>query len=181
MNINTLRKNYDKLNPKERFAAIVAAASRNDEQEREALLQSAPRKSFSVPHTWGLSDAFQFLSMWHAMNQLGYAVFFYFLLQMGDVDEREIQIEGKAIRFSDGFLLAQQRVLEGCEAWRQICKEYGVDPAVMLEGLPCLEMIQMIELIMRAANQDNPLELTNLQETIDGYREAIEHKRREWE
>lgn len=84
MNINTIRKNYDKLNPKERFAALTAAVIRIDEQERKALLQSAPRKVFSFPNTYGLSEAFNFLSMWHVMNQLGYAASFYWLLQTDD-------------------------------------------------------------------------------------------------
>ncbi len=181
MNINTLRKNYDKLNPKERFAAIVAAGLRNDDQERKALLQSAPRKHWSIPNTYGLSDAFIFLSMWHVMSQLGFAASFYWLLQMDDLGEKKIHIGEQAVNFGDAFILVQRRVLEGREAWRAICKEYGIDPDRMLDALPYIEMIEMTELIVRAMSKDNPIELTDLQETINGYREAIESKRREWE
>jgi len=181
MNINTLRKNYDKLNPKERFAALVAAALRNDDQERKALLQSAPRKHWSMPNTYGLSEAFIFLSMWHVINQLGYAASFYWLLQMDDLGENEIHIGEQVINFVDAFILLQRRILEGREAWRAICNEYGIDPDKMLDALPYVEMVEMDELMITVMNQNSPLELTDLQETINGYREAIESKRKEWE
>ena len=181
MNINTLRKNYDKLNSRERFAALHAAALRNDEQERKALMQSSPRKQWSIPTLRGLYDAFEFLAMWHVMSQLGYAASFYWLLQMEGWGEDEVQIGEQAVNFGDAYLLVQRRILEGREAWRAICKEYGIDPDASLEGLPYIEMIEMTELVARAGNQDSPLELTDLQENIDGYREAIESKRKEWE
>jgi len=181
MNINTLRKNYDKLNPKERFAALVAAALRNDEQERKALLQSAPRKHWSISNTYGLSDAFIFLSMWHVMSQLGYAASFYFLLEMDDLGASKIHIGEEVVNFGDAFILVQRRILEGREAWRAICNEYGIDPNAMVDGYPYVEMIEMTELIMRAMSNDNPIELTDLQETVNGYREVIESKRKEWE
>lgn len=181
MNINTLRKNYDKLNPRERFAALQAAVLRNDEQERKALMQSAPRKQWSIPNTYGLADAFDFLSTWHVMNQLGYAASFYFLLQVDDLGEDEINIGEQAVNFGDAFILLQRRILEGREAWRAICNEYGVDPDKLLEGLPYIEMMKMTELIVRAGNDESPIELTDLQETLNGYREVIETKRREWE
>jgi hypothetical protein len=178
MNINAIQKHYDKLTVKERFAALVAAGMRGDDQEREALLRSAPRKTFSVPHTYGLSEAFISLSMWHVIDQLGYAVTFYFLI-FNDEIESDIQIEG--FDFNDIMILLQRRILTGREAWRAICKEYGVDPEKMLEALPYTEMIDLVELIVRAANHDAPLELTDLQETIDGLRAVIETKRKEWE
>jgi hypothetical protein len=181
MNINKLRKSYDKLCVTERFAALVAAAIRNDDEECKALLQSAPRKTFSFPNTYGLSDAFQFLSMWHMMNQLGYTASFYWLLQMDDLGEDKIHIGEEPFDYNDAFILLQRRILEEREAWRAICNEYGIDPDKMLEYFPCVEMVEMSELIMRAMSKDSPIELTDLQENINGYRTAIEHKRKEWE
>jgi hypothetical protein len=181
MNINTLRKNYDKLNPKERFAALHAAALREDEQERKALLQSAPRKHWSLPDTHGLSDAFEWLSTWHVMNQLGYAAGLFWLMQMDDLGEEDVHIGEQTVNFGDAFSLLQRRILEGWEAWRAICKEYGIDPDAILEGLPHVETMEMTELIMRAASHASPIELTDLQATINGYRRAIETKRKQWE
>lgn len=176
-----LQKHYDKLTARERFAALTAAVIRNDEQERKALLQSAPRKVFSYPNTQGLYDAFFFLSMWHVMNQLGYAASLYFMLEMIWDESETIQIGDVIINFDDAFILVQRRILEGCEAWRVICKEYGQDPNFWLDTLPFVETLETMELITRAANKDNPLELTDLQETINGYRKAIETKSAGWE
>jgi len=176
MNIKNLQKHYDKLTAKERFAAIVAAGIRNDDQERAALLQSAPCKVFSFPHTYGLSDAFEWLAFWHVMNQLGYAAVFYHLLAH---DEIEADINGMT---SDDMLgLIQRRILEGRGAWRAICQEYGIDPAQMLDGLPFIEMIEIMELTVTAAAQIRPIELTDLPQAIEGYRAAIEQKSKGWE
>jgi hypothetical protein len=175
MNINAIQKHYDKLTIKERFAALVAAGMRGDDQERDALLRSAPRKVFSFPNTYGLSDTFEFLSMWHVLNQLGYVASFYCLLGMGD-DERE--------EIFDGALAGLLFFLTNCEAWRAICKEYGVDPEKILEGLPFAEIMTMTELValrVYDALYNAPLELPELQETIDGLRAVIETKRKDWE
>jgi hypothetical protein len=187
MNINTLRKNYDKLNPKERFAAIMAAASRNDEQEHIALLQSAPRKAFTVPNTYGLSEAFIFLSMWHVMNQLGLIAHFYYIPNViNDENEiiRGVKIENKPFSYGDAMDFLAKRILTNSEAWRALCNEYGVDPDYLLSIFPYIEMIEVTELIMRAMNHESSLELTDLpdlENTINGYREVIESKRKEWE
>jgi hypothetical protein len=176
MDIKNLRKNYDKLTVKERFAAIVAAGMRGDDQERKALLQSAPRKRFSIPDTWGISEAFEWAATWHVMNQLGYAASFYYLLFSEDENFKIADVT-----YNDAMILIQRRILTEREAWRAICKEYGVDPEKILEGLPYIEMIDLTELTARAAYIDAPLELPELQETIDGLRAAIEYKRKDWE
>lgn len=169
MDIKTLRKNYDKLTANERFSLLVAAGARGDDNEREALLATAPSKTWRVPTTRGLGEAFNFVSLWHIMNQLGYAASLYCLLQIGDDEE-----------ILDGALAGLWHFLTNCEAWRAICKEYGVDPEKILEGLPFIEIIDMTELLARRM-YDTPLELTELQETIDSLRAIIETKRKEWE
>ena len=170
MNINTLRKNYDKLNSKERFAAIMAASSRDDEQEYKALLQSAPHKSFSLPHTWGLSEAFQFLSNWHVMNQLGCAVTLFFCMFL-DKDKD----------IGDELELIQRCILTEREAWRTICKENGLDADAMLKAYPFIEAIELVEDMVTRINHESPLELPELQETIDTFREVVNRKRKTWE
>jgi hypothetical protein len=184
MNINAIQKHYDKLTVKERFALIVAAGVRNDDQELDALLRSAPRKVFSFPNTYGLSDAFIFLSMWHVMNQLGLCASVYYIAIVGEDESKlkGVKIAGKPFTFGDGMDFLFTRIMTNCEAWRVICKEYGVDPEKMLEGYPYIEMIDLTELTARTAYLDAPLELPELQETIiNGYREVIETKRKQWE
>ncbi|MCX6060334.1 MAG: hypothetical protein NTW69_19585, partial [Chloroflexi bacterium] len=111
----------------------------------------------------------------HVMNQLGLAATFYFLL----FNEGDIKI--KDFEYNDAMLLLQRRILEGCEAWRAVCKEYGVDDMKMLDGLPYSETIDMMELTVRAANADAPIELSDLADTIEGYKSAIETMRKKWE
>lgn len=183
MNIKDLQKHYDKLTVKERFALIVAAGARNDDQDREALLRSAPRKAFSFPNTYGLSDAFEWLSMWYVMNQLGLCASAYYLTTIVEDESKltGVKIAGKPFNFGDALDILFKRIATNCEAWRATCKEYGVDPEKILEGLPYIEMIELTELTAQMAIDDAPLELPKLQETIDGLRAAIESKRKHWE
>ncbi|MEK6753468.1 MAG: hypothetical protein AABZ00_14520 [Chloroflexota bacterium] len=183
MNINAIQKHYDKLTIKERFALLVAAGARKDDQDRDALLRSAPRKVFSFPNTYGLSDAFEWLAMWHVMNQLGLCASAYYITIVVE-DESEltgVKIAGRPFNFEDALDFLFMRIMTNCEAWRAICKEYGIDPEKILEGLPYIEMIELSELTARAAYLDAPLELPELQETVNGYREVIETKRKQWE
>lgn len=183
MNINTIQKHYDKLTVKERFALLVAASARGDDQDREALLRSAPRKVFSFPNTYGLSDAFEWLAMWHGMNQLGICASAYYLAIVVE-DESEnthVKIAGEPFSFGDALDILFKRIVTNCEAWRVICKEYGVDSEKILEGLPYIEMIELTELTARERYFDAPLELPELQETVNGLRAVIEHKRKDWE
>jgi hypothetical protein len=175
MNISTIRKNYDKLTAKERFAAIMAAVARGDGQEQKALVQSAPRKQWSIATTYGLSEAFRFLSMWHVMNQLGYAATYLYLLGVGD------EFGDKSFNFCDTLARLERRILEGREAWHAICQEYGIDSETMLKNFPFVEMIDMAESSVRDMNQENPLDLPNLEERINTLREVIESIRKEWE
>ena len=59
MNTNGIQRQYGKLTAKERFSAVLAAGLRGDDQEREALMTTAPQVCFSVAHTHGLSEAWQ--------------------------------------------------------------------------------------------------------------------------
>jgi len=183
MNIKDLQKHYDKLTIKERFALIVAARGRNDDQEQDALLRSAPRKIFSFPNTYGILDSFDWLAMWHVMNQLGLCASAYYLTTVVE-NEREltgVKIASKPFNFRDALDFLFKKIVTNCEAFRVICKEYGVDPEKILEGLPYIEMIELTELTARTADIDTLLELPELQETIEGLRAVIEHKCKSWE
>ena len=52
MNLNgvtkTIRKQYDKLSPSERFTMLLAALARQDDSERQALLETCPRKTYRM-------------------------------------------------------------------------------------------------------------------------------------
>jgi hypothetical protein len=180
MNTNRLQKHYDKLTAKERYAALIAAKGRGDSQEYDALVKSCPRKTWRVAVTIGIAEAFDSLAMFHVLMQLGYAASFYYLLANDDISEIKAAA-GETVTAQDAMTLTQQRILEGREAWRAICKEHGLDPDQMLEHLPFVEMITINELIAMRAKEIAPFELSDLQNVIDSYRLAIETKRKEWE
>ena len=176
MDLKNIQKNYDKLTAGERFSLLFQANQRGDERERAALLQTAPTKTWKVPTTRGLGEAFIFLSDFHVNMQLGYAsVFWYMLFYQDD----EIRMKYNGLDFNDAMILLQRRIITGREAWRMVCAAYGVDPVKMLEGHNFIEMIDITELMVSAANPE--LEYLDLQENIDGLKLTIETKRKDWE
>ena len=176
MDLKTIQKNYDKLTASERFSLVFAAASRGDDRDRAALIESSPTKTWKVPITYGLGDAFDFLSNFHVNMQLGYAgVFWYMLFSEGD----GISMQFNGLSFNDAMILLQRRIITGRDAWRAVCAAYGVDPDKMLEGHNFIEMIETTELMVRAASPD--LECLELQENIESYKLAIETRRKDWE
>lgn len=176
MDLKTIQKNYDKLTPTERFSLVFAAAARGDDRDRAALIESSPTKTWKVPITYGLRDAFEFISDFHVNMQLGYAATFWYMLFIED-DDMTVKFNG--LGFNDAMILLHRRIITGREAWRVVCAAYGVDPDKMLEDHNFIEMIETTELMVRAASPD--LEYLDLQENIDSYKLAIETKRKDWE
>lgn len=176
MNINTVQKHYDKLTVKERFALLVAAGMRGDDQERDALLRSAPRKVFSFPNTYGLSKAFEFLSMWHIMTMAELESLYWLWLAIGD-DEIKLPDDHTWMDVMD---IIQRRALSRDSAWRAVCEEYRIDPDEMLKDYPCAVSIVFLVDVMKEYNEYNPLEIDPT-EYINDLRAVIEHKRKEWE
>jgi hypothetical protein len=58
MTASPIRKHYDKLNTRERFAALMAAELRGDAAEAQALFDSAPHQLYSVPNTAPMTRRF---------------------------------------------------------------------------------------------------------------------------
>mgnify|MGYP003374277380 CR=1 FL=1 len=172
MNIKNIQKNYNLLSADERFALLVAADDRGDETDRAALLSSAPRKTWQVPTTRGLGEAFNDVSMAHVIYLLGCISTFYYLALLEDPDPSP--------KHAEALEVLPLQILTGCEAWRGACKHYGVNSEKFLEGLPFLEMIKLTELTLYAGYEDPP-ELPKLEETTNGLIAAIEESRKKWE
>ena len=177
MDLKTIQKNYDKLTIDERFSLIVAAGQRGDDRDRAALIQTAPKKTWQMPNTYGLSEAFEFASFWHVTTQLGYAASLYYFAVIGD----ESCSKKTADEIDKAVKLLQRRVLTGCHAWRIVCKDYGVDPDLFINDMPFIEMIELTELTADKAMQADDEPYIELQETIDGIKKAIEWQRKKWE
>lgn len=167
-----LQKNYNKLTASERFALLLAATARNDIADRAALLQSAPRKRWEVPTTYGLGYAWDTVSDWYIMQQLGSVAAFYYLIALDD--------EGDPA--ADILPQLQRNILTLHESFIAVCGDYGIDPKSIMQGLPYTEMIDLAIITIRAADQDRPpLDLPALPESIETMRNLIETLRTKWE
>ncbi len=182
MDLKNIQKNYSKLTAGERFSLLFAAADRDDERELAALQQSSPTHTWKIPTTRGLSEAFTFFSMWHVINQMGRAASFFYILSRDDEDRINFINRGKAYDAGELLLILQRQILTSGEAWRVVCKNYGVDPDKIIESFPYVEIIEMAELIARITNDESPQDLQAIQQqNIEDLTAAIEIKRKDWE
>jgi hypothetical protein len=180
--IDQVKKQYGKLTARERFALVVAAGAREDETERRALMAAAPKVTFSFPHTQGLADGFQFLTSWHLIQQLGTAGTLFMLIHFEDDNPLVTnKIDGMEYSLMDAIELNARRFMEGLEAYRAICAEYGIDPETLTDAYSSYpELREMAELIILRFHADDPLELTDLEATKETYRQVIESQRAAW-
>jgi hypothetical protein len=184
--IDQLKKHYDKLTARERFALIMGAYARMDEPTIDELLASAPRKIFSMPHTRGLTDGFQFAAMYHMIDQLGWAASMYWFMQAseGEKSGKVITIGSVTYDLDDVLTNVFKRMLSNAEAWREMCQEYKIDPEGVLQHYPHAPMLEMIELIVNGAAVlmgEGGIDPREKDETLKTYRMVIEHHAAGWE
>lgn len=162
MNINQVRKHYDTLAPNERIAAIVAAAMRGDEQEAQALRESAPQKIYKVGDHYFMSWAFDHLAAVHMCQclNLGACLLMGYFLLVGDSEpdqEKEERIYGN--------LETLARTLKATQAaWERFCRDQGQDPEWLVLNLPGSEATTpdnpggpgILPVIMRIAQELSP-------------------------
>lgn len=179
MNTKILDRYYEKLNPRERLAAMIAALGRKDWNEYHKLGRSAPKgKMIQVRDTHGLLEAFELAAMFHMILQLGNLATFYFLMSLED----DQKVNVKEYDTDDAIDKCLQNIIENGEAWREICKEYNLDPIDALATLPFREFARISETI---ANLSIALENKGMEPDIESatntYREMIEKTRAQWE
>lgn len=171
MNINALRKNYTRLTPKERFAALCAANARGDKQEIDALIETAPKLTFSVRHHFGMVKAFDLLAMFHQTRQLANAGILLMVLAIGDEAPDHDDLYQAACEIAE-------RYKTGAAAWAALCGEYGLTPEPLITGLPGDDVLNFVT---RFADifHDDP-DLPRLQEYLADLRQAIESMAKDW-
>lgn len=182
MNINAIQKHYGKLSTVERFGLMNAAARRGDNNELITLRDSAPRRSWSIPITRGLFEAFEFLAMWHVMTMLEAYGLYWALIAIGDdtTPGGDDNTWGELLRGVMGRALSRQA------AWVEVCAEYGVDPWQWLNGLPGVDTVK---LFLHTLNGDHArrglLDAAAVEVEpkpyVDDYRAVIAEHRRQWE
>jgi hypothetical protein len=176
--IDQIKRHYDKLSSRERFALMVSAGARGDQAERMLLSDTAPQLVFQFPHTIGLADAFDSLTTFHMIQQLGTASSFWMLIRWAEVDQDEPVYEGHTL--GDALELAGRRFLEGLEAYRAVCQEWDVDPETM-QGMygDYDHVLAITEFVLRAVDEDGPI-LTDLESTIEAYKNLIDRELQKW-
>src|SRR5262249_31951934 len=146
MNISKIKKQYDKLTVEERVSAMIAAWGRDDMEEYKTLGRTAPfGKSFTVRNHHGLLSGWEFLAMWHVMNQLGHIATLFFFLFYG-----EGKFHVKGIDFGLAMTLINKRIVEASTGLHEICKEHNLDPNDALNRLPFLELVSFGEIMANA-------------------------------
>lgn len=182
--IDQVKKQYSKLTPRERFALIVAAAARNDEAERKALIDSAPRRTWSVPTTYGITEGFLAATDFHLISQLGNAATIWMLSywQQDGNDHDYVDGEtGTRYTLQEAHALAVRRFVTNADAFAAVCKEYKVDPAAFNGMYPLYGMVLVFtELIARRFCKELEMELPELEETKRAYKTLLEKHIDDW-
>jgi hypothetical protein len=132
-----LAQHYDKLTPRERVPLILAASARGDQQERDRLMNSAPRVHYPVPDHFGLAMAFLEVSGQHFMGLLDLVANYFEVL--GHAEGWE-DAAGK--RMLDVALMLGYLLKVRLAGWRLFCAEHCLDPEVCWSVLPGWETLQ---------------------------------------
>ena len=159
--IDQIKKHYDKLTARERFALMTAAYARGDDSEAKELLRTAPRKHYSVAHTEPLNQAFEFIAMMHIMSQLGHAAGMYYMMLACDGGALNVKIGDETFTEERALELLHRNIIGGRDAFRLICEEYKLDPNDILSQYPFVETVEIGEALVRiAAEIDEPTEVS---------------------
>jgi len=171
MNTDTkkLRANYDLLAPRERFAAIVAAAVRGDNEERQVLQDTTPMLGYNIPDTFGLTEGFRMAKAFYLIQQLHYAALM-FLLCIMDVDEK---IDG----LDEAMLTTANKYCGYSEAWQRLCSEYGIDSAAMMEENPFLDVLTVAGCFAAKISEGDP---DGVDDALEAMRETVKHEAKQW-
>jgi hypothetical protein len=142
MSTKSLARQYDKLTPRERFPLIVAAAARGDDVERERLIASAPRATYSLPDYWGVAHCFDFLSDVHFTKLLELAADYLedFACWFGGGKKAAEAAQDRSDFRYWGYVF--KAYLDG---WRLFCAELGLDPEHCWKPLPGFETVKRAE------------------------------------
>lgn len=119
-----LQKQYGKLTALERVTLILEATKRGDEQERRALLDTAPTALYRLPHHQNAFEVLQLLALSHLINQLNRACSISTLAHLGDENDSA----WSAARIGAYVFCVQ------ADAWRAFCAEMGIAPDLAFYG-----------------------------------------------
>jgi hypothetical protein len=187
--INDIKKHYDRLTDRERFALLVAAAGRDDDAEIKELQQTAQRKHVSYPSTIGLSEGFRFAGTWYMMQQQADLMTVHWMFYTFDDDPPRAfdwDFEGRQVHAYPEEIVGEliRRVLARHAAWQDLCQDYKIDPAAMLEIYPRFDVMQMMIGILTVAAQEKGPEAqpsqAHINNALEDMRGQIERLVADW-
>ncbi len=148
MNVKGLARYYDTLNPWERLPLILAASARGDDAERQRLIRSAAKISFSVPHYYGLSLGLTKLGEilmlqwldWAAVSWNSQRVFAecWHWLPRSKADEQDEHMQACLQLIAYRFMLHR-------DGWKALGDGLHIDVDLALRYLPGFETVRQFE------------------------------------
>ena len=187
MNANRIGRIYDGLTPRERVAAINAAAIRDDEAERQRLLNSAPLVRFNVVEHHGVSVGLREVTDGYVIAMLETLATFW----RGEAGQNEAWDDDEAERWHQLTEYAAYRLRVLREAWRQFSAELQVDPdagvacrselLTHLDAMPTSEETAAeIRAICPTIFTDAESQPLAVEEVLESYWVLFAHQERKW-
>ena len=157
MKVNPLAKNYGALTPEERWRLMLAASARNDQIEREQLVQAAGRITLSMNDHAPYAHAFDELAKTVFIVVLEDAALYFEAFERRDEQELEESEEGEESECNEDadpeeslrarcidLLLAFGYMLKAnVEGWKLFCEKLNIPPFMFWEDLPGFERLQI--------------------------------------
>jgi len=124
VNAKTLQKHYDQLTARERMVLLLDSIARGDVRERDALLTSAPRLRYVLPHHHNAFMGFTHLQSFYLIHQLHRAWTVATLAHLAEQNDEAWR----------GACIAAYVFCVQADAWRAFCAEFGIDVQASFMG-----------------------------------------------
>lgn len=105
----TLSRHYPALAPDERFALMLAAAARGDDEEHTRLVAAAPRVTVAVPDTFPRAMAFREVLDRHRAERLELAARFFQTKRLAEDSDEGPGVRMTSVARAYGYLLLAAR------------------------------------------------------------------------
>ncbi len=152
MNTNGLARHYDKLTPRERFPLIVAATARDDKQECDRLIDSAPKIGWRLPDYYGLGDALQDLGLVFMLELLNLVAQYWHadgVLESYALSPKTKKDKTLEDRLHGMLKLLAYLFVVNLDAWKQLLTELQMAPDFLFMGMPGHDALRRFEPLAR--------------------------------
>jgi hypothetical protein len=141
-----LQKFYGHLAARERMAALIEAIARGDTQEADALTDSAPHKTYEIPHHRREVEAIIGLTLSYAINQLTTGLRLMVLVAWSKPDADGTEVDEEAFDAARTYAF---KASELAYAWEDLCKELGIAERTVTKLTDAQDEIETILAVAR--------------------------------